>query len=151
MAVTKAYVDGKFLPCASLGKTFKWNKGILDVSIVTSGNVDLSPYATNVSVNKAFLTNVSLGLLSIKNVSQDASIAAIQTYLNSSIDIKSYVNSSTYYEQQLNTKIYLYPGTIIGLKNASGNNGAMFKKDSSVYLKINNMWIHWNCSSSNFK
>ena len=91
--VTYEYVDGSlnyiknnYLRESSIGSGFRWNVGLLDVSVqgdVTKAYVDASiaKFATNSSVGLAFYSNASLGSLSSASAIYNTSIG----WLDSSI------------------------------------------------------------------
>jgi uncharacterized protein YjbI with pentapeptide repeats len=128
---------------------FKWNAGLLEPSI--SATVDVTKAYVDASLN--LHTDFTYSTM------QDASIAHLDlykaeiTYVDSSIN-KFATNASVNTAFALAVDLYPYPGgaarAIPGLKNASAGDGAMFKKDASIYLKINNIWCHWACTSTNF-
>ena len=47
------------------------------------------------------------------------------------------------------THIYNYPNPAVGLKNASGNTGDIFVKDTCTYFKYGSAWFVWYCTSIN--
>ena len=112
--------------------------GTLDVSgaILSVAYIDgsMAKFATNASVGTAFLTNASLGNLSLRVNQLDVSIKNFAT--NASIAtgtvVKEYVVGTDYR---------------IGLKDGSGVNGSLFVKDNSLYIKINNFWTMIACTS----
>ena len=127
--LSRAQIDASYATNASVGLAFYSNPSLglafnkytnaslglafnqyTNASLGKVGVYDLTPYATNVSVNSAFLTNASLGLVgtsvdaSLNQIYplifvENTSIGIINASLNDQFLLISYVNSSSYYDE----------------------------------------------------
>ena len=152
VTLSKAYIDASLglyatnvsVGTAAFGKNASFNAYATNVSVGTA----IGPFATNVSVGTAiagFATNVSVGT-ALGVYATNVSIGSAAFGKNASFN--SYATNVSI---GLGTFTHLYtPGSIAGLRDASGINGDFFKLNASIYCKLNGAWTHWVCTSTAF-
>ena len=138
------YATNVSIGTAAFGKNASFNAYATNVSVGTA----IGPFATNVSVGTAiagFATNVSVGT-ALGVYATNVSIGSAAFGKNASFN--SYATNVSI---GLGTFTHLYtPGSIAGLRDASGINGDFFKLNASIYCKLNGAWTHWVCTSTAF-
>ena len=159
--LTNASVNAVFLLRDTSALSYTTNASVntafYTYGIATNASINsaLGYYSTNVSVNTyntSFKSYVDGSLLIRDASTQDVVDGLTLFYSKSQIDSSFYTKTQIDSSQSNVTHLYLVGvgNYIVGLKNASGNNGDEFVYNTSLYEKIGGVWYQSACTSVNF-